>query len=138
MSDKIFTLEEAEKLIPQLERIVENVIHNQNNAMDIGKELVEVQNQLRSGKASIGAIELANKQTELEFLVKVINEGLEAIEDLGCQPKDLDIGLIDFPSFLDGQEVLLCWKYGEKSIDFYHGLYEGFAGRKPLQRSYSS
>ncbi|HET6266223.1 MAG TPA: DUF2203 family protein [Acidobacteriota bacterium] len=44
----------------------------------------------------------------------------------------MDIGLVDFPAMLDGEEILLCWKYGEKTIRYYHGLTEGFAGRKPL------
>jgi hypothetical protein len=135
MSEKTFTWQEAEQLIPQLEKIVENLMENKKNAMTIGQELVELQNRIRSGEFATSAAEIMNKQTELEFVVRIINESLESIEELGCQPKDLDIGLVDFPTYIEGEEVLLCWKYGEKSINFYHGLYEGFAGRKPLQKS---
>jgi len=133
--EKTFTLEEAEKLIPQLEKIVESVMENKKQAMSIGQELVELQNRIRSGEFAANPAEIINKQTELEFLVRIINDNLESIENLGCQPKDLDAGLVDFPTNIEGEEVLLCWKYGEKSINFYHGLYDGFAGRKPLQKS---
>jgi hypothetical protein len=46
--------------------------------------------------------------------------------------RDLDLGLVDFPSLLEGEEVCLCWKLGEERIAFWHGIEEGFAGRKPL------
>jgi hypothetical protein len=54
------------------------------------------------------------------------------IHGLGAIVKDLDEGLVDFPALHAGDEVLLCWKVGEDSVAFWHGLEEGFAGRKPL------
>ena len=51
---------------------------------------------------------------------------------LGGVPKDLATGLVDFPFLLEGEEVNLCWRFGEKKIRFWHGLDEGFAGRKPI------
>lgn len=135
MIEKVFTLEEAEKLIPQLESLIGDLMEHRKHAMALGEELAAFQDQVKQGNASeVRATDLVNKQTELEFLVKVINDGLDAIEETGAQPKDLDMGLVDFPSVIDGETVLLCWKYGEKSIGFYHGQQEGFAGRKPLAR----
>lgn len=130
---KIFTVMEAEQLIPQLERIVENLIANKRNAMEIGEDLARMQEEIKrkAGKDN-EALEIVNKQTELEFMIKVINEGLDAIELLGAEPKDLDLGLVDFPAMIEGQPALLCWKYGEKSIRYYHGHEEGYSGRKPL------
>jgi hypothetical protein len=55
---------------------------------------------------------------------------MDEIAAIGVQVKDLDIGLLDFPCEVDGQVVLLCWKLGEKSITHWHGVSEGFAGRK--------
>jgi hypothetical protein len=55
------------------------------------------------------------------------------LEELGVQVKDLDRGLVDFPALRsNGEEVLLCWQVGEDEIGFWHGLEEGFSGRKPL------
>ena len=61
---------------------------------------------------------------------------MDAIMEMGCMIKDLEIGLVDFPHILESQEeeVYLCWKYGEKKVRFWHGLNEGFASRKPLAR----
>src|SRR5947199_127615 len=52
------------------------------------------------------------------------------LEELGVLVKDLDRGLVDFPALRDGEEVLLCWEVGEDEIAFWHGVDEGFAGRK--------
>ena len=51
---------------------------------------------------------------------------------LGGVPKDLGLGLVDFPHLRRGQTVNLCWKYGEQEIRFWHGLDEGYTARKPL------
>ena len=56
----------------------------------------------------------------------------DAVQDLGLLVKDLDAGLVDFPSVRDGEEVLLCWRLGEDEVAFWHGYDDGFAGRRPL------
>ena len=134
MTDRYFTLDEAERLIPKLEMIVTSMMEHRKSALLIGEELSEMQERIHVGE-NVPASELMNKQTELDFIVQIVQEGLEEIENLGAHPKDLDQGLVDFPSMIDGEEVLLCWKFGEKSIRFYHGLSDGFAGRKPLKNS---
>jgi hypothetical protein len=135
MQEKFFTVKEAEQLIPKLEQILEGLMENKRSAMEIGQELARMEEQLRSSEGhSVEPSEYVNKRTEMEFLVRIINEGLEAIEDMGAHPKDLDLGLVDFPAVLDGNSVLLCWKYGEKTIGYYHGYEEGFAGRKPIEK----
>jgi len=133
MAERLFTVKEAEELIPRLEQIVGTLMENKRQAMEIGHDLARIQELVKQGnEKQVKASDLQNKQTELEFLVKVINDGLDAIEEMGAQPKDLDTGLIDFPALVDGEEALLCWRFGERSIRFYHGLREGFSGRKPL------
>ena len=57
---------------------------------------------------------------------------IEELSDLGVQVKDLDTGLIDFPSERDGEEILLCWQLGEDEIGWWHTVEDGFAGRRPL------
>ena len=68
-----------------------------------------------------------------ETLGDQIAEGIRRIEALGCVVKDLDQGLVDFPSRREDQTVFLCWRLGETSVRYWHGLKEGFAGRKPLE-----
>jgi hypothetical protein len=131
MQDKYFTPDEADVLIPKLEQIVSNMLDQRKAAIGIGEELQAMQDRIQAGENVI-ASDLINKRTELDFIVEIIQEGLNQIEDLGGQPKDLDLGLVDFPAVLDGQEILLCWRYGEKSIRYYHAPEDGYAGRKPL------
>ena len=133
MSEKYFTPDEADHLIPKLEQIVSNMLDQRKSALAIGGELQAIQERIQAGE-NVAASDLLNKRTELDFIVEIIQEGLIQIEELGGQPKDLDLGLVDFPALVDGEEVLLCWKYGEKSIRFYHGMQDGYSGRKPLRR----
>lgn len=67
-----------------------------------------------------------------------ISDYIAELEELGCFYKDwnFSIGLIDFPSVIDGKEVMLCWKSDEPDILFYHGLQDGFAGRRPIPELY--
>ena len=69
--------------------------------------------------------ELARSATELGGIV-------DEIQTLGVIVKDLDAGLVDFPSTREGREVLLCWLLGEDEIGYWHGLEDGFAGRQPI------
>jgi hypothetical protein len=57
---------------------------------------------------------------------------VNGIHGAGAVVKDPDTGLIDFPALRQGEEVCLCWRVGEDAIEYWHGLEEGFAGRKPL------
>ena len=134
MFDRYFTLEEAERLIPKLEMIVTSVMEHRKTALLIGEELSAMQERIHDGE-NVPASDLMNKRTELDFIVQIVQEGLDEIENLGAHPKDLDLGLVDFPALMDGEEVLLCWKFGEKSIRFYHGLSDGYSGRKPIKIS---
>jgi len=57
-------------------------------------------------------------------------------EECGCLVKDLDKGLVDFPTLFRGEEVYLCWKLDEPAIGFWHGTHEGFAGRKSIDQDF--
>ena len=67
-----------------------------------------------------------------ERAAESLKKAIESIHESGCVIKDLDIGLLDFPTLFRGEEVYLCWKLGEPKITHWHGLEEGFAGRKPI------
>lgn len=64
--------------------------------------------------------------------MEVLEKEIQKLEDLGCVLKDMTTGLIDFPAVRLGMRVWLCWKLGEEKVVFWHGLHEGFAGRKPV------
>ena len=65
-----------------------------------------------------------------------LHEAVQRVQELGCVVKDLDTGLVDFPTMFRGQQVCLCWKLGEPAIGFWHGLEEGFAGRKAIDQDF--
>src|SRR5512138_1699188 len=69
----------------------------------------------------------------LRGLAAEITESVERVNELGCLVKDLDAGLVDFYAMQDGEPVLLCWQFGEPAVSHWHGVDEGFAGRKPLE-----
>lgn len=125
---RYFTVAEADALIPELEKIFEAI-------SDIAAKAESKADKIRRLEAdeSRHLPELAIEKSQLQFLANGINEWFQKIIDLGAFPKGLDPALVDFPHRLDGREVHLCWKLGEKRIAYYHGLEEGFAGRKRLQ-----
>ena len=76
--------------------------------------------------------ELARVEAEIGEEAKGVARCVNEIHGLGAQVKDADEGLVDFPALRGEEEVLLCWKVGEEAVEFWHGLEEGFAGRRPL------
>jgi hypothetical protein len=76
--------------------------------------------------------EPSDVEAQLEREAEAVAHAVEELERIGVQVKDLDRGLVDFPALHDGEEVLLCWQVGEDEVAYWHGLEEGFAGRKPL------
>ena len=130
---RLFTLNEAERARQELEPFLVE-------AMNCRKKLSGLENQLSAVAARImmmgGVIvpyeKLAAVRTEHTQLAETLKTSLDRILETGCVIKDLDVGLLDFPSVIGNEEVYLCWKLGEDRIRFYHRQDEGFAGRKPL------
>ncbi|MCL4521105.1 MAG: DUF2203 domain-containing protein [Firmicutes bacterium] len=69
---------------------------------------------------------------EFDDVVNQANRLLTAINEVGCRVTDVEMGLVDFPSQIDGAEVYLCWQMDEPEIGFFHGVDEGYTGRRPL------
>lgn len=79
---------------------------------------------------------LLQQKHRRESAAQQLRTVLEKIQEFGCLVKDLDIGLIDFPTLYKGVEVYLCWKLGESGIHYWHGVEEGFRGRKPIDQQF--
>jgi hypothetical protein len=129
----MFNLEEAEKLLPQLEGWLRAAIENKKKISEIETEYTEMVRLLStSGGRVLDIAHWIQRKQEEERSSESLRNAAHQIEESGCLVKDLEIGLIDFPCELDGREVYLCWKLGEPSIEFWHNTEEGFAGRKPI------
>ena len=133
MSDKTFTLDEAQSLLPILESLLKQAIQGKKLIEEVDTELQSVAHRVfLNGGTLLNIVQLARRKAEREKAIQRIKDAIAEIDATGVQVKDLDIGLLDFPCKVDGEIVLLCWKLGESKITHWHGLSEGFAGRKPI------
>jgi len=133
MSDRTFTLDEAQALLPVLESLLRTAM----NAKKLMEQVEAEQQALAhrvflNGGTYLDVVPLARRKAERMKAEQRAKDALAEIDSIGVQVKDLNIGLLDFPCAVDGRIVLLCWKLGEKSITHWHNTEEGFAGRKPI------
>jgi hypothetical protein len=130
---KLFSLREAERLRAQIEPILIETIESRRKMAELEEQLGALQERIqRSGGLLVSYDKAASLQEERTRLEEAIQAAIERIQSTGCIVKDLEVGLLDFPSRIDGQDVYLCWKLGEDRIRFYHRQDEGFSGRKPI------
>ena len=134
---KRFTLAEAQSLIPSVDRLL-------REAVPLKPEYQQAEYAIQSMKRRISvmggmvvdreqAIAARNRRDAVAAKLRGI---IEQVQEFGCVVKDLDTGLIDFPTLFRGEEVYLCWRLGEAAIEFWHGVDEGFGGRKAIDQDF--
>lgn len=130
---RTFTLDEAQDLLSVLESLLRTSIEGKKLIESVDSEFQAIAHRVfLNGGMSLNVVNLARRKAEREKAMQRVKDAMSEIDAMGVQVKDLDIGLLDFPCEVEGEIVLLCWKLGEKSITHWHGVSEGFAGRKPL------
>jgi hypothetical protein len=130
---RIFTLTEAERTRRELEPFLIDAIDARKKLSELDQELTAVSTRiLMMGGVLVPYGKLAEKRMEHQSLAERMKSNLEKILATGCLVKDLDVGLLDFPSVINNEEVYLCWKLGEERIRYYHRQDEGYSGRKPI------
>lgn len=130
MAHKFFTLAEANRTLPLVRRIVQDIMAAYPQWKDLVAryELIAAQAKPEWGESQE---QLALKH-EIDAVAGKINDYLGEIEQIGCEFKGFDEGLVDFHGRLDEREILWCWKVGEERIGHWHDLEAGFAGRQPI------
>jgi hypothetical protein len=135
--DRIFSLEEANALVPRLAALVGRLLER-------GGEIEALIQRVRSARPSAAARptdlepapddsrSLRADKMELMRRIAAYEEGWREVEALGAVVKDPRTGLCDFYGHVEGRLVCLCWRYGEPAIEHYHDLDAGYAGRKPI------
>jgi hypothetical protein len=133
MANRTFTLQEAQSLLPILESLLRTATEGKKLVESVDSELQELAHRVfLHGGVLVNIVRMARRKAEREKAIQRTKDAMSEIDATGVQVKDLDIGLLDFPCQVDGQTVLLCWRLGEKTITHWHGVSEGFAGRKPI------
>ncbi len=134
---KTFTLSEAQTLLPVVEALLRRAQAAAGRAGELEREMQQLSHSIfLSGGMHVDVSVAARRRAEREKAVQETKDTLAEIDAIGVLVKDLDQGLLDFPSLLDGKPVLLCWKLGEPAIAHWHTEQEGFAGRKPLDSGF--
>ena len=133
MPPRYFTPDEANELLPQVRVAAVTLVEHRRALVEATAKRAELATRIAGNGGDFDPQEPRELEEELEREAEAVARAVSSLEELGVQVKDLDRGLVDFPSLRsNGEEVLLCWQVGEEEIGFWHGLEEGFAGRKPL------
>ncbi|MDC3953497.1 DUF2203 domain-containing protein [Polyangium jinanense] len=129
---RIWTPAEANALVPRLSLLVGEQMRR---AFDIDQRLRAMRARGQGGRLLVmieGEETLDAEERALRAELLVYEDGWRAIEELGVTVKDPRIGLCDFLGQIEGRDVWLCWRYGERAVEHWHELDQGFSGRKPI------
>jgi hypothetical protein len=134
---KRFTLAEAQALIPRVELLLRAAIEAKVSYEETEREIHSFQERvMMMGGVAVDRDRALESRSRRDAAASQLRAAVEEVQEIGCLIKDLDIGLIDFPTNYHGNEVYLCWKLGESDIEFWHGVEEGFRGRKPIDQEF--
>jgi hypothetical protein len=135
MAERSFTPDEANNALDEVRPVAERLVAVRTRMRELEQSQGELVIAIGGNGGGYAATDLNAAQTELGSLADVALACVDKLEELGVVLKDLDLGLLDFPSVREGEDVLLCWHVGEDAVTSWHGLEEGFAGRKPIDWS---
>jgi hypothetical protein len=134
---RFFTLEQAEKVLPDVDSAIRRVISLKAEYETLQSEWQSFSERLvATGGMRVDRGRVMEQKNSREEAALALKQAVDKVHEFGCLVKDLDIGLIDFPTLFQGEEVYLCWKLGEAGIRFWHGVNEGFRGRKPIDSGF--
>ena len=132
MRAKVFTLQEANRLVPRVRtsiRLMQKAVEEAEGLRD-GLDVLEL-----LGAADLSSPEhpeYAEKQGRLTYCRETFGEEHERLAQSGALLRDLQTGLVDFHALRGGRLVFLCWRSGEEAIGYWHEIDAGFAGRRPI------
>jgi hypothetical protein len=132
MAQRYFNLSEANELLPEVRRLAESLVEHRQGMRLAAERRARLTARIAGNGGDLDPQEPAALGEQFERESQAVARAADELERLGVLVKDLDRGLVDFPARHHDEEVLLCWQVGEEEIGFWHGVDEGFAGRKPL------
>jgi hypothetical protein len=126
---RLFTLEEARQLLPELIRALGEV---RDLRAHIATAIADLEQILPSRRQNGEATRAAQLEGQIESEIRRLDGVVESIMSQGVELKDAEHGIVDFPHERDGRIVYLCYRLGEPDVSFWHEIGDGFAGRQPL------
>jgi hypothetical protein len=132
VSERYFTVDEANDLLTTVRPLAEKMVAHRRALARTTARRARLVTQIAGNGGALDPKELNALQGALDEEAAAVVRCVEELQALGVLVKDLDRGLVDFPALRDDEEVLLCWQVGEDEIEYWHGVDEGFAGRKPI------
>jgi hypothetical protein len=129
---RVFTPDEANDALAEVRPLAERMVQARRSLAAAARRQRELVIRIAGNGGDLSPGEVLDAAADVEREVATIAECVAALEAAGVQVKDMDEGLVDFPARHAGRDILLCWKVGEPAVSYWHGLDEGFAGRKPL------
>ena len=132
MSQRYFTSEEANDALEEVRPLTEELVEHRRALVELQELQSSLIQRIGGNGGNVDPSELQDLQERLDEEVAGIARCVARIHEVGALVKDLDVGLVDFPARREGVDVLLCWRLGEDEVGYWHGLDEGFSGRKPL------
>jgi hypothetical protein len=132
---RYFTVEEANALVSTLEIEFGRVARIRAEILPLVESLggPEVAAAILGGDEEAAPPGRREDARRLVALAGEITTTVERVNALGCLVKDLEAGLVDFYALEDGEPIFLCWQFGEPGVAHWHGVEEGFAGRRPIE-----
>jgi hypothetical protein len=125
---QLYTVDRANRTLPLVRRIVEDFVREHERWQDAVGRL----DLLVAASADMVDLRLVALEREVQTIARDLDSFQGELEALDIQLKDRRLGLVDFPTELDGRRVLLCWRLGEESVQYWHDEDAGYAGRQPL------
>jgi hypothetical protein len=132
VEERYFTVEEANDALAEVRPLTEELVAHRRALVELQERQSALTMRISGNGGNVEPSELQEVGDRLDEEVAGIARCVARIHEAGALVKDLDDGLVDFPAQREGEDVLLCWRLGEDEIGFWHGLDEGFSGRKPL------
>lgn len=134
---RYFTLLEAESYLPELENLLAKCRAAKIEYEGVEQQIKSFSRQIAfSGGMVVSHDRIALLKRRKQECVETLQLAVQRFEDIGCLLKDVDTGLLDFPTLYRGKEVYLCWKLGENGISFWHRVEDGFPGRRPIDSEF--
>jgi hypothetical protein len=133
MPERIFTPEEANAALDELRPLVEAMVVAKQALDEAQEARDELARRIAGNGGGIPPAELAASESAVDAAATELASAIGRVQAGGVLVKDLDSGLVDFPARRGGEDILLCWQLGEDEVAYWHGLEDGYAGRRPIE-----